>query len=69
VEKKKLPLTVELHQWVADSARDLALEEVPLTWEVAEELPFLRLSHGDAADRFLVATARAFQLTLVTGNQ
>jgi PIN domain nuclease of toxin-antitoxin system len=69
IEKKKLRLVVDIHQWVADSARDLALKEVPLTWDVAQELPFVSLSHGDPADRFLVATARTFNLTLVTGDQ
>jgi PIN domain nuclease of toxin-antitoxin system len=35
---------------------------------VARETGRLRLAHRDPADRFLLATARVFELTLVTAD-
>jgi PIN domain nuclease of toxin-antitoxin system len=66
VEKKRLKLNQEFHQWVSDSVKDLALKEVPFTWAVAHEL---RFTIGDPSDRFLGATARAYEMTLVTADQ
>jgi PIN domain nuclease of toxin-antitoxin system len=66
VEKKPLKLNQEFHQWVSDSVKDLALKEVLFTWAVAREL---RFTIGDPSDRFLVATARAYEMTLVTAHQ
>ncbi len=69
VEKKRLELHQQFNQWVSESIRDLGLREAPLTWDVVQELRFTILSHGDPADRFLVATARTFDLTLITSDQ
>jgi PIN domain nuclease of toxin-antitoxin system len=49
--------------------QELSLAEAPLTWDVAAELPFTRLLHRDPGGRLLVATARVFDLTLVTADQ
>ncbi len=68
VEKKRLRLSQQFHMRVSDSVRDLDLKEAALTWEVAQELPFTILPHGDPADRFIVATARAYDMTLVTSD-
>jgi len=40
-----------------------------MSWPVAEELRFVVLRHRDPADRFLVATARVQDLTLVTADR
>jgi len=69
VEKKRLKLNQEFHRWVSESVRELDLKEVPVTWDVAHELRFSILQHGDPADRFLVATARAYDMTLITADQ
>ena len=69
VEKRRLKLNQEFHQWVSESVKDLDLKEAPFTWDVALELRFSILEHGDPADRFLVATARAYDMTLVTADQ
>jgi PIN domain nuclease of toxin-antitoxin system len=69
VEKKRLRLEQDFHLWVSDSVKDLGLKEVPFSWKVANELRFTILDYGDPADRFLVATARAFDLTLVTADE
>jgi PIN domain nuclease of toxin-antitoxin system len=42
--------------------------EAPLTHEVAVESVLIELPHRDPADRFLAATARVFDLTLVTAD-
>lgn len=47
----------------------LRLEEVAVTWRIAAELQTLAIDHDDAADRFLVATAKVFELTLVTADE
>ena len=41
---------------------------VGMSWKVAQELRFTLLGHSDPADRFLVATARACDMTLVTAG-
>ncbi len=44
--------------------------ETPLNWEVVvHELRFTMSGHRDPGDRFLVATARVYDLTLVTADE
>jgi PIN domain nuclease of toxin-antitoxin system len=69
VEKKRVELDKNLHDWVEQSKRELMLREVPLTWEVASELRFTILKQRDPVDRFLVATARIYDFTLVTADE
>jgi PIN domain nuclease of toxin-antitoxin system len=68
-ERKRVVLNGDLGEWCKSSMQELSLEEAPLTWDVAAELPFTRLLHRDPGDRFLVATARVFDLMLVTADQ
>ena len=56
-------------EWVEDALRRVPLREAPVTHEVALETRNVRLSHRDPADRFLVATAAVFDLTLVTADE
>ena len=69
LEKKRLELDRDLHEWVERSKRELMLREAPLSWEVADELRFTILKQRDPADRFLVATAKVYDLTLVTADE
>src|ERR1700719_3876225 len=69
IERKRVELDKDLHDWVEQSKRELMLREVPLTWEVASELRFTILAQRDPADRFLVATARIYDFTLVTADE
>lgn len=66
VEKKRVLLTVSVDEWVAQSMAIAPLKEAPLTTEVALATNKTRLSHKDPADAFLAATAKVFDLTLVT---
>jgi PIN domain nuclease of toxin-antitoxin system len=52
-----------------ESKQELSLIEIPLNCEVAHELRFTMLGHRDPADRFLVATAKVYDLTLVTADE
>jgi PIN domain nuclease of toxin-antitoxin system len=69
LEKKRIVLDVDMHIWVEKSKRELLLREAPFSWEVAQEMRFTLLGHRDPADRFLVATAKAQHLTLVTADE
>ena len=69
VEKKRFALKEDFGVWVQRTIADLKLQEIPLNWRVAYELRFILPYHKDPADRFLVATAVAFDLTLITSDQ
>ena len=53
--------------WVERAAEQL--REAPLTQEIVRTGLALSLPHADPADRFLAATAKVLNLTLVTGDQ
>ena len=59
----------DIATWVANSVDELRLTEAPITIEVALALSALDFPHGDPADHFLAATARVFDLTLVTADR
>jgi len=52
--------------WVEQAAEQL--REAPLTQEIVRTSFALNLTHGDPADRFLVATAKVLKLTLITAD-
>jgi PIN domain nuclease of toxin-antitoxin system len=56
-------------EWVRRTAMDLELAEAKLTWQVVHEMRYILPNHKDFADRFLAATAVAFDLTLVTADE
>jgi PIN domain nuclease of toxin-antitoxin system len=58
----------DIPTWVAGSMQELRLTEAPLTIEVALAVSALDFPHGDPADHFLAATAKVFDLTLVTAD-
>ena len=45
------------------------MREAQVTYQVANETGSVQLPHRDPADRFLIATARVFDLTLVTADE
>lgn len=67
--KGRLELDEEAESWVRKTLDLLQLNEAPLTIDVAVEVSKLRLTYGDPADRFLVATAKVLGLTLVTSDE
>jgi PIN domain nuclease of toxin-antitoxin system len=69
LEKKRIEIKQDFGEWFKRSKDDLDLLELPLNWQIAQELRFTMLDHRDPADRFLVATAKLYDLTLVTADE
>ncbi|MEX1257882.1 MAG: type II toxin-antitoxin system VapC family toxin [Gemmatimonadota bacterium] len=68
IEKGRVEVEGEGHEWVSEALRRAPLVEAPLTHEVALESRRIELPHADPADRFLCATARVYDLSLVTAD-
>ena len=69
LEKRRIEIDQDFGGWFRRSREDLDLHEVPLNWKVGHEVRFTILQHSDPADRFLVATAKVYDLTLVTADE
>ena len=69
VEKKRVSLYEDMNVWVNRSVKEFSLREAPFSWAVAHEMRFTLLGHRDPAGRFLAATARVYDLTLVTADE
>jgi len=67
--KKRLVLESTPEQWVRRALSELPIREAPTTHEVAIRGEALRLDHKDPADRFIIATALVYELTLVTADK
>lgn len=67
-EKGRVALSVDAGEWVAQALEAVPLREAPITHEVVLASREVRLAHRDPADAFLAATAKAFDLTLVTAD-
>jgi PIN domain nuclease of toxin-antitoxin system len=68
VEKGRIRLNIGVEEWIARALTEFPPIEAPLTIEVVLAMNKIHLSHRDPADAFLAATARVFQLTLVTAD-
>ena len=68
LRKGRLQLPRDISAWVATTMVDLELTEAPLTIEVALAVSSFDSRHGDPADHFLAATAKVFDLTLITAD-
>jgi PIN domain nuclease of toxin-antitoxin system len=68
VEKRRVSLEMGTEEWIAQEARIAPIKEAPLTAEVVLATRQIRLPHRDPADMFLAATAKVFELTLVTSD-
>ena len=69
VRKGRITLPAEVTDFVAKTMQDLELTEAPLTVEVALAISSINFPHGDSADHFLAATAKVFNVTLVTADE
>jgi PIN domain nuclease of toxin-antitoxin system len=69
LRKGRITLPNDVAAWVAKTMQDLELTEAPLTVEVALAISSINFPHGDPADHFLAATARVFDLTVVTADE
>jgi PIN domain nuclease of toxin-antitoxin system len=69
VEGKKVTVNEPLDIFVAKSQKESSLREAAFTWAVVEELRYTSPRHRDPADRFLAATAKFYDLTLITSDR
>lgn len=68
-ERGRVRLKGDPRRWVREALSRTPAQEAPLTHEVAVRSREVALPHQDPADRLLVATALAYDLTLVTGDE
>lgn len=67
-ERGRLALQPDAAAWLASAVAGLGLREAPLTSAIALESRQIRMPTEDPADRFIAATARAYDCTLVTAD-
>ena len=68
-EKGHLRLGMAPELWIDNALERMPLRDAPVTREVARESRRLPLTTSDPADRFIAATARVYDLTLVTSDE
>ena len=68
VAKQRIELDDDVPSWVSRALGQTTFREAPLTNEVALEVSKIRFSHRDPADHFIAASAKVFDLTLVTAD-
>jgi PIN domain nuclease of toxin-antitoxin system len=69
VERRRVMLDMDLEEWVEKAFKSAPVREAPLTNAVALATRKIQLPHRDPVDAFLAATARVFDLTLVTSDE
>lgn len=67
--KGRVVLEGKPESWLREALGKVPLKEASLNHEVAIRSMTLRLPHWDPADRFIAATAIAYDLTLVTADE
>ena len=67
-ERGRIRLGSDMVASVRDIFRKIPLKEAVINQEVAIQSRFVKLPHEDPADRFLVATAVVYDLTLITAD-
>lgn len=65
----RIRLDVPFEKWFEEVSGTLALHEALLTHEVVLAARDVRIPHPDPADRLLAATARHYDLRLVTADE
>ena len=66
--KGRILLTPTVEDWMAAALSSVPMKEASLTFEVARATEQIRLAHRDPVDHLLAATARVYDLTLVTAD-
>jgi PIN domain nuclease of toxin-antitoxin system len=67
--KGRIRLSQDPVSWARRTIENLGLHEATPTVEVALQTESLNLAHSDPSDRWLAASAKVFDLTLVTGDK
>jgi len=68
VKKRRIEIDEDVDDWVIKALAQGNFREAPLTIEVALEVSRMRFSHRDPADHFIAASAKIFDLTLITAD-
>ena len=68
-EKGRLELNTDARSWLRQALKAAPISEAPLTNEVVFATRDIVLPHHDPADAFIAATAKVFNLTLVTADR
>ena len=69
IERKRITLDEDTDDWLDHAMSVAPVREAPVTFEIARVSRGIRLLHQDPADRFIAATAKVLDLTLVTGDR
>ncbi len=67
-ERGRVTLDPDPGTWLREASSIMPIRETPVTFEVALASRALALAHQDLADRFIAASAKVFDLTLVTAD-
>jgi PIN domain nuclease of toxin-antitoxin system len=67
--KGRIRLGQPVDLWMENAFKELPIRDAPITREVSLESQRLTLTTNDPADRFIAATARVYDLTLVTSDE
>ena len=68
IERKRLDVDRAGEVWIREALERAPIVEAPINREVVIASRSLKTRHRDPVDRFLVATAQIFELTLVTAD-
>jgi len=68
-EKGRIEIDRPAGEWIRRALSSYRFQEAIVTNEVVLETGNVKIVHRDPIDRFLAATARAFDLTLVTADR
>lgn len=68
-QRGRIHIRKDFRRWVEEARKTLPLHPAPLNAEVAVTSLEIDLPHPDPADRFLAATARTYELTLITADR
>lgn len=68
LRRHRLEVAIEPAGWIDAMLRASSLREAPLTHDVAIAAVQLALPHRDPADRFIAASAKVHELTLVSAD-
>lgn len=69
VERGRIVVDLSTDEWIDRAMHCTPLHEAMLNHDVAKLSRSLQVPHDDPADRFLAATAAAYELVLVTSDE
>lgn len=68
-EKRRIEMTPDPLSWVRENLAQSPVQEAPINHEIALRSRSLKTSLKDPADRFLVATAAVYEITLLSADK